>query len=135
MVRVKTNSKIISRRQGRGRNARDSYYITLVYTPVDIKSFLQEYIKELRQYDMPNKFTERELIELFATRVFSAIPEKHATELAEWGFDICIKKNYITSNRWNKDEPTIYFIDKAEMSIRRGRAYKRKVETYEDDEK
>lgn len=133
MVQVNTQSITIKHRSGLGKSARDSYHISITYTPNDVKKFLQEYLKELRLYDMPNKFTERELIELFATRVFSAIPYNDALDIGAWAFDISIRRNFITSNRWNKDEQTIYFIDRQEMSIRRGRPGKRKIETYENE--
>lgn len=133
MVKVKYGSQKISHHSGNRKSVRDGYELTLVYNAVDVKTFLQEYLKELRLYGMPNRFTEKELIELFATRVFSAVPYKTAIEMGEWAFDVGIRRSYFSSNRWDRNEPTIYFIDRTQMSIKRGRKPKREVETYDEE--
>lgn len=102
------------------RFGRDSFTIPIVYTPSDIKRFLQGYLKELQTYSMENKFRDKEMIEVFATRLFYAVPYKHALDVAEWAFDLSLRKSFITSNRWEKGEPTIYFIDPDILNLKPG---------------
>lgn len=131
MTQVKQGSKKVAHRYGKGRNGRDSYEITLLYTRRDIRKFLNDYLLELALYQLPNKFTENELIELFRTRLFELIPDKSAQEMAEWAFDIGLRQKYITTNRWDREEPTIYFIDKVIVTLRPGKKGKNQVEEYE----
>lgn len=134
MVQVKKGSAKIFKKGGRGKNTRGNYEITLVYVPTDIKRFLQEYLKELRDYDMPNRFTQKELIELFARRVFALVPPIEAERMAEWAFDIAIKKNYFTTNRWDRESPTIYFIDRSAVNVKSGPHPKKDIEYYDENE-
>ena len=131
MTQVKQGSKKVSHRYGKGRNGRDSYEITLLYTRRDIRKFLNDYLLEIGMYQITNKFTENELIELFRTRLFELIPDKSAQDMAEWAFDISLRQKYITTNRWDREEPTIYFIDKVIVTMRPGRKGRGQVEEYE----
>ena len=133
MVQVKHGSKKIMHASRKVKGDRDYYCVTLRYSSVDIKTFLREYLKELRRVDMPNKFTQREILELFAMRVFSAIPETTAREMAEWAFEVGLRRGFFTTNRWDREQPTIFFIDKAVVNVHAGRPEKREVETYEDE--
>lgn len=132
MVQVKQNTKKAKHRTGKGKNGRDSFEITLVWTRSDIKTFLQKYLLELKMYHMPNKYTQKELIELFRTRLFELVPDRSAQEMAEWAFDIGMRLEYFTSNRWDKDKPTIYFIDEVILTIKPGRKGIKQIQDYED---
>jgi hypothetical protein len=134
MVKVKKNSEKIFKKGGRGKNVRGNYEITLIYVPADIKSFLKDYLKELRDYDIPNRFTQKELIELFSKRVFTLVPSIEADRMAEWAFDIGLKIGYFTTNRWDRQKPTIYFIDKEKVNIQTGPKTKKNVDNYEENE-
>lgn len=132
MVRIKERSKNVKHRTGKGKNGRDSFEITLVWSRCDIKAFLQNYLLELKMYKMPNKFTQREIIELFRTRLFEPVPDKSAQEMAEWAFDIGIRLGYFTTNRWDKEKPTIYFIDSVILTSKPGRKGKKQIKDYEE---
>lgn len=99
---------------------RDTMKVTLTYTPSDVKKALQRHFKELRQFGLQNKFREADLKEFFAKRVFAWIPEKYVGAFSNWAYDIALKKNYITSNRWDRQKPTIYFINEGILDIRCG---------------
>ncbi len=112
---IKERSKIRKHRHGR-----DQMAVTVIYTPSDIKKALQRHLKELQQYGLENKFRQSDLMEFFMQRVFNLLPEKHADVYAEWAYDIAIAKGYVTSNRWDKEEPTIYFINPDILALRPG---------------
>jgi len=133
MVQVKDGSKLIKHKSGTGKFGRDSYDITLRFTRRDIIKFLVEYYYELKEYDIPNRFTEPELIEIFKTRLFELVPEKSAQEMAEWAFDVSVRMKIITTNRWNKDSQTIYFIDRIILTMKAGRPGKGQVKEYEKE--
>ena len=99
---------------------RDTISVKIVYTPSDIKKALQRHLKELRQFGIANKFREEDLKEFFMQRVFNLLPEKHLSMFADWAYDISLKKNYVTSNRWDREKPTIYFINEKILSLRPG---------------
>ena len=104
-MRVKDNKKI--KRVG----GRDTFSITCVWVPSDIKKALQRHLRELIMFNFSNRFYENELVELLMQKVFSIYPDKHAKELAEWGFKVALRKEYVTTNSWDKNSPTIYFIN------------------------
>jgi len=93
---------------------RDTMKVTITYTPSDVKKALQRHFKELKQ------FGEADLKEFFAKRVFAWIPEKYVGAFSNWAYDVALKKNYITSNRWDRQKPTIYFICEGILEIRCG---------------
>ena len=112
---IKEQSKI-----RRHRHGRDQMAVTVIYTPLDIKKALQRHLKELQQYGLENKFRESDLMEFFRQRVFNLLPEKHTDVYAEWAYDISVTKGYVTSNRWDKEQPTIYFINPEILALRPG---------------
>lgn len=131
MVQVKDGSKLIKHKSGTGKFGRDSYDITLRWSRADIKKFLQEHLIELRDYDIPNRFTDAEIVELFKTRLFALVPPKAAEEMANWAFNVALKMKYFTTNRWDKDSQTIYFIDKVILTMRPGRKGKKQAKDFE----
>lgn len=99
---------------------RNTMSVKITYTPSDIKKALQRHLKELRQFGIENKFREPDLKEFFEKRLFNLLPEKHAGMFADWAYDVALKKNYVTSNRWDREKPTIYFINENILSLRPG---------------
>lgn len=102
------------------KHGRDQMAVTLIFTPSDVKKALQRHLKELQLYGLPNKFRESDLLEFYRQHVFQLMPEKHAVIYAEWAYDVSIDKGYVTSNRWDKEQPTIYFINPDILKLRPG---------------
>ncbi len=91
--------------------ARGSYKLTLTYLPQDVKHFLQEYLRDLKKYKQPNRFTQAQLEDVFTKEMFDHFEEGDARDLAMWAFRLAWKKNYITSNIWDRETPSIWFIN------------------------
>lgn len=114
---------------------RDTMKVTLTYTPSDVKKALQRHFKELKQFGLQNKFREADLKEFFAQRVFAMVPEKYVGSFSNWAYDVALKKNYITSNRWDRQKPTIYFINEGILNIRTGPKGPRTARGFAEQEK
>lgn len=99
---------------------RDTFSVRVVYTPGDVKKCLQRHLRELIRFGFPNRFYETELVEMLIEKLFSIYDAKNANDMAIWGFDVALRKEYITTNRWDKDTLTRYFINPAILEVRPG---------------
>ncbi len=90
---------------------RGSYTMTITYLPGDVKHYLQALLRDLRKYRQPNKFTQVQLEGLMAVELFGHFAEDDARDLSMWAFRVAFRKGYVTSNVWDKEQPTIWFIN------------------------
>jgi hypothetical protein len=116
-------------------SGRARYISTIVFQPQDIKMCLQSYLKDLKEFDLPNAFREKDILKLFQDNLFHIFnDEDESKRAAKWATKIAIKKEYFTVNSWDREKPTMYFINEDILTLKPGpKGANNKKQVYKDE--